>query len=106
VTVPLQALTTRQASDLAAAPTGATKAPADAGASAPGESLQGVFVVQNGKANFRNVRTGISGTLDVEVADELQEGDEIITGSYQIIRTLRNGTLVTVNNGTPAQPRA
>jgi HlyD family secretion protein len=52
------------------------------------------------------VRTGISGTLDVEVADELQEGDEIITGSYQIIRTLRNGTLVTVDNGTPAQPRA
>ncbi len=105
VTVPLQALTTRQASDLAAAPTGATKAPADAGAGAPSESLQGVFVVQNGKANFRNVRTGISGTLDVEVVDGLQEGDEIITGSYQIIRTLRNSTLVTVDNGTPAQPR-
>ena len=105
VTVPLQALTTRQASDLAAAPTGATKAPADTGASAPSESLQGVFVVRSGKANFRNVRTGISGTLEVEVVDGLQEGDEIITGAYQVIRTLRNGTQVTVDNGTHAPPQ-
>jgi len=94
VTVPLQALTTRQASDLVAAPTGVSNAPAGTGASAHDESIQGVFVMRSGKATFQKVRTGISGTLDVEVVDGLQEGDEIITGAYQVIRTLRNGTQV------------
>jgi len=105
VTVPLQALTTRQASDLVAAPTGVSNAPAGTGASAHDESIQGVFVMRSGKATFQKVRTGISGTLDVEVVDGLQEGDEIITGAYQVIRTLRNGTQVTVDNGTHAPPQ-
>ena len=60
--------------------------------------------MRSGKASFQKVRTGISGTLDVEVVDGLQEGDEIVTGAYQVIRTLRNGTQVTVDNGTHAQP--
>jgi HlyD family secretion protein len=66
------------------------------------QSQQGVFVVRDGKAEFRRVSTGISATLEIEVTDGLQEGDEIITGAYQVIRTLRSGAEVTVDNRAPA----
>ena len=53
--------------------------------------MQGVFVVQGGKAEFKKVETGITGTSDIQVTSGLKEGDEIITGSFQVIRTMRNG---------------
>ena len=68
------------------------------------EELQGVFVVQSGKAVFREVKTGISGSTDIEVLPGLlQEGDEIITGSYQVIRTIRTDAKIKVDN-KPATP--
>ena len=66
------------------------------------EELQGVFVVANGKAEFRQVETGITGATDIEVLSGLQEGDQIITGSYKVIRTIRNQTRVKVDNRPPA----
>ena len=42
--------------------------------------------------------TGISGTTDIEVTNGLKEGDEIVTGSYKVLRTLRNGASVKVDN--------
>ena len=62
------------------------------------EELQGVFVVRDGKAQFLPVTTGITGATDIEVVDGLKEGEQIITGSYKIIRTLRNLAKVKVNN--------
>jgi len=44
------------------------------------------------------VTTGISGTTDIEVTGGLKEGDEIVTGSYKVLRTLRNGASVKVDN--------
>ena len=65
------------------------------------EELQGVFVVKNGKALFRKVETGITGATDIEVLSGLKEGDQIITGSYQVIRTIRNDAKVKVDNKQP-----
>ena len=62
------------------------------------EEIQGVFVVSNGKAEFHKVETGITGTTDIEVLNGLKPGDEIVTGSYQVIRTLRNFAGVQVDN--------
>jgi HlyD family secretion protein len=62
------------------------------------EELQGVFVVRDGKAQFLAVTTGITGTTDIEVVGGLKEGDQIITGTYKIIRTLRNLAKVKVDN--------
>ena len=45
-----------------------------------------------GKPNFVPVTTGITGTTDIEVLSGLKEGDEIITGSYKVLRTLRPGS--------------
>jgi len=62
------------------------------------EELQGVFVVTNGKAQFVTVNTGITGATDIEVVGGLKEGDQIITGTYKVIRTLRNLAKVKINN--------
>ncbi len=65
------------------------------------DAVQGVFVIRNKKAMFVPVTTGITGTTDIEVIDGLKEGDEVITGSYKILRTLRPGTGVKVDNSAP-----
>ena len=65
------------------------------------EDVQGIFVIRNKKAEFVPVTTGITGTSDIEVLDGLKEGDEVITGSYKILRTLRSGSSVKVDNSVP-----
>ena len=62
------------------------------------EEIQGVFVVAGGKAVFRKVETGITGSSDIELLDGLNEGEEIVTGSYSVVRTLKNETRVNVDN--------
>ena len=65
------------------------------------EDIQGVFVIRNKKAEFVPVTTGIAGTSDIEVLSGLQEGDEIVTGSYKILRTMRSGSDVKIDNTAP-----
>ncbi len=101
--IPIQALTIRQRSDLA--PEKKSKEAEVQAASLtkgnPKEELQGVFVLKNKKeAVFVPVTTGISGTTDIEVINGLKEGDEVVTGSYKVLRTLRNGASVKVDNTT------
>ena len=66
-----------------------------------GEELQGVFVIRSKKAMFVPVTTGITGTTDIEVLDGVKEGDEVITGSYKVLRTLRPGSNVKIDNSAP-----
>ena len=68
------------------------------------EEVQGVFVVANGKAVFKKVETGITGATDIEVLNGLNESDTIITGSYQVIRTILNEAQVKVDNKAPVLP--
>jgi HlyD family secretion protein len=101
--IPIQALTIRQRSELE--PEKKSKDAAVQAASLtkgnPKEELQGVFVLKNKKeAVFVPVTTGISGTTDIEVTNGLKEGDEIVTGSYKVLRTLRNGASVKIDNTT------
>ena len=65
------------------------------------ELVQGVFVIRNKKAEFVPLTTGIAGTSDIEVIDGLKQGDEVITGSYKILRTLRSGSRVKIDNSVP-----
>jgi HlyD family secretion protein len=106
--IPIQALTIRTKAQLeeqkptpgsvhAAAP---AKELASKGQKQDGD-VQGVFVIRSRKAEFVPVNTGITGTTDVEVLDGLKEGDEIITGSYKILRTLRPGSSVKIDNSAP-----
>jgi len=105
LTIPIQALTIRQKGDLEAKPkNGADPQPVKldpAAEKARKEEVQGVFVIAGGKAEFRKVETGITGATDIEVVNGLKDGDEIVTGSYQVIRTIRNEAQVKVDNKAP-----
>jgi HlyD family secretion protein len=55
-----------------------------------GTEKDGVFVVNGQKAVFKPVKTGIMGETEIEVTDGLAEGEEIVTGSYRTLRTLKD----------------
>jgi HlyD family secretion protein len=107
LSIPIQALTIRSRGDL----TPETKDKQNAvqaatpGAGDPKEDLQGVFIIRGkNDAAFVPVTTGISGTTDIEVNSGLKEGDEIVTGSYKILRTLKNGARVKIDNSVKSKP--
>ncbi|MGI9103698.1 MAG: efflux RND transporter periplasmic adaptor subunit [Terriglobales bacterium] len=101
VAVPIQALTVRQKADLEPKPKKGTVQAAGPVSAKDKEDIQGVFVVKNKKAEFVKVETGITGTTDIEVVKGLEPGAEIVTGSYKVLRTLRNGASVKVDNSAP-----
>jgi HlyD family secretion protein len=106
LSIPIQALTIRQRGDLVPKKKNKDKNAVQAAemplaVKAAKEELQGVFVIRNGKAQFVTVQTGITGTTDIEVLDGLQEGDEIVTGSYKALRTMKPDTKVKIDNSTP-----
>jgi HlyD family secretion protein len=103
LSIPIQALTVRTQADLAPKnEKGAVQAAApQADAAKDKQEIQGVFVLRNHKAEFVAVDTGIAGTTDIEVLKGLKEGDEIVTGSYKVLRTLRPGSSVKVDNSAP-----
>ena len=109
VTIPLQALTIRQKGDLEKVKVGGGNAVQAAGTVDPKvekekkEELQGVFVVKAGRAVFQKVDTGVTGATDIEVLSGLQPGQEIVTGSYKTIRTIRNDAKVKVDNSKPKE---
>jgi HlyD family secretion protein len=101
LSIPIQALTTRTKGDLDTRPNKPIN-PDPATVKANAEELTGVFVVAaDKKAPFREVKTGISGSSDTEVLSGLTEGEEIVTGPYQVIRTIKNGAAVKVDNKPP-----
>lgn len=70
----------------------------------PGQSrkeVEGAFVVRDGRAVFTPVKVGIAGDKFFEVLGGLTEGDEVITGPFASVRTLRDGDAVRVS-GAPA----
>ena len=106
LTIPIQALTVRKRGDLDPKKPDGVQAASNVdpvAEKAKKEELQGVFTIRNGKAEFIQVKTGITGTTDIEVLSGLKDGDQIITGTYKIIRTLRNFAKVKVNNTVVTQ---
>jgi HlyD family secretion protein len=104
LSIPIQALTIRSRADLENKPSEQNAVKAASAPTDPAkqkEEVQGVFVIRNKKAEFVPVDTGISGTTDIEITRGLQEGDEVITGSYKVLRTLKPGTSVKIDNSIP-----
>jgi HlyD family secretion protein len=108
LTIPIQALAMRSQADLDEAQHGnhgdsgvtlaATKPPSSTSSKT---DIQGAFVVRAGRARFVPVQTGITGVTDIEVLSGLQEGDQIVTGSYKALRTLKPGAPIKVDNSAP-----
>ncbi|MGQ0560475.1 MAG: efflux RND transporter periplasmic adaptor subunit [Gemmatimonadota bacterium] len=58
------------------------------------EDQEGVFVIRDGKAQFVQVRTGITGREHFEVLEGLTARDTVVAGPYEAIRSLENGKLL------------
>ncbi len=106
ISIPIQAISVRTKTQIEAekATPGSVHAAAPQNETASKDKdldVQGVFVIRNKKAEFVPVTTGIAGTSDIEVTSGLKEGDEIITGSYKTLRTIRSGTGVKIDNSAP-----
>lgn len=104
LTIPIQALAVRSQADLdeAKQPKGnVTLAASKPASNAEKTDIQGVFVIRGNKAEFVPVQTGITGTTDIEITSGVKEGDQIVTGSYKVLRTLKPGTSVKIDNSIP-----
>ncbi len=66
------------------------------------KEVEGVFVVKDAKAVFVPVQTGIADKQNIEIVSGIGEGDEVITGTYRILRTLKDGDKVKISK-TPAK---
>ena len=91
LSVPIIALTVREHT-----PISTETNPVDTTAEA--EETEGVFVVIDGMAQFRPVKTGIAGEEHFEVLEGVAEGDSIVAGPYQTIRDLEEGSAVRASN--------
>jgi len=112
LSIPMQALAVRTRKDLEDAQKEASKKgvtsvtlaaakTAEKGSDPKKEEIQGVFVIEKGKAVFKPVQTGITGVTEIEVTEGLKDGEEIVTGSYKALRTLKHGAPVKVDNKAP-----
>jgi len=57
----------------------------------------GVYAFQDGKARFVPVQLGLAGELNVEVTSGLAQGQEILTGPFKLLRTLKDGERVKID---------
>jgi HlyD family secretion protein len=107
--VPIQALALRKPSDLKALDPKQKRRRLEASNGATDttdvkeKELQGAFIVKDGKASFREVKTGIAGDRYFEVLSGLQAGEEVITGPFSALRRLREGDAVSVTKPSTKQ---
>jgi HlyD family secretion protein len=109
--IPIQALAVRTRKDLddfaknrkrdSSVTLAAPLPPPSTGSDPKKDEVQGVFVINGKKAFFRPVETGIAGVTDIEITKGLQPGDEIVTGSYKALRTLKPEANIKVDNNAP-----
>lgn len=62
------------------------------------DPVEGVFVVRNGEVTFTEVTVGIAGQEYFEVLSGLSVGDTVVSGPYQVVRTLEDGDAVREND--------
>lgn len=103
--IPIIALTVREKKDLEPMPQETPEAQAAAAdLDSNNQDVEGVFMVRNGKATFVPVKVGITGQEHFEVLDGLAEGDTVVAGPYEAIRSLTNGKAIRIMGqaGAPA----
>ena len=80
-----------------------TPAPDTAAGASKKKDTEGVFVVKDGVAHFQPVKVGITGDEYFEITDGLREGETIVSGTYQAIRDLKDGTKVKASTAPVAK---
>lgn len=96
VVVPLQALVVR---DIERKP-GETPKP-----DAPRDE-EGVYLMQDGKAKFQPIKTGLLGELNLEVVSGLAGGESVISGPFRALRSIKPGDPVKLEEPKKDAPAA
>jgi HlyD family secretion protein len=106
LTVPIQAVTTRADSATAAETankeanvefTEASNEGSESTEKKEEETREVVFIVKDGKAVKKEVKTGIQDNTDIEILEGVEPGDEIITSPYAAIsKKLEDGNSVEI----------
>jgi len=112
LTIPIQSLVQRDATDEAALFKNkgkmSTTAPAAGDTHKKPVLVQGVYKLETVagtiRVKFVPVTTGITGATDIEIVSGLADGDEIVTGRYKVLRTLKSGTAVKRDNSVQTTP--
>jgi HlyD family secretion protein len=60
------------------------------------KEVEGIFVIEDNRAKFVPVETGISDEQNIEIVTGIEEENEIITGPYKTLRVLKDGNKVKV----------
>jgi HlyD family secretion protein len=104
--IPIQSVAVRTPDQIGAAEPGeeTTEETTEEGADAPSRFtpdkdgfVKVVFVVEDGVARARQVKTGIQSDEHIEIVEGLAVGEQVVTGSYRAIsRDLKDGTKVTL----------
>jgi len=68
------------------------------------QELEGAFLVRDHKAQFVPVEIGVAGERYFEVLSGIAEGDEVVVGPFDVIRTLQSGERV--DTGTTRRIRS
>jgi HlyD family secretion protein len=66
---------------------------------------EGVYLMREGKADFRPIETGLLGELSIEVVKGLEGGETAITGPFRALRALKPGDPVKVEKPKPEAGR-
>ena len=61
------------------------------------KEIEGVFIVDKGRAKFVKVKTGVADQQNIEIVSGIKEKDTVVTGSYKILRTLKDGDKVKIS---------
>ncbi len=98
LSVPIQSVAVRTVDQLTLP--GETRKDAEARFTADRDGfVEIVFCIEDGKAVAKQVKTGIQSDELIEILEGLEEGEEVVTGSYRAIsKDLENGAVVTVSN--------
>lgn len=69
----------------------------------PGQTrkeTEGVFIAKDGFVEFLPIKLGISGDKYFEVLSGISAGDQVVTGPYNSVRALADGSAVKLDTGT------
>ena len=94
ITIPIAALTLMDAEDFERLPS--ESLPESDAPFEPEGDVEGVFVVDGDLVRFRPLRVGISGEDHFEVLGGLEPGEIVVSGSFQAIRDLEDGSRIEV----------
>ncbi len=114
IVIPIQALVQRDpvAEKALAEHPGKSSSTVSAASASPSKAkpvlAQGVYVLtpdhRKQRATFIPVTTGVTGATDIELLSGPKVGDTIVTGRYKVLRSLKSGTSVKIDNTVETTP--